>query len=136
MSRKSVSVLVPRDDRVLVVSRPHGRGFCPPGGKLDPCEQPVDAAVRELLEETGIVSDPSQLRHFYGAVYPAHDCFVWVFRLIPVYFGEPVSPEGLACRWMPWDRVCGDVFGDFYSQIPLPLLVSQGVLRSAVAMVG
>jgi 8-oxo-dGTP pyrophosphatase MutT (NUDIX family) len=53
---------VDADDRTLLtrVDRPD-RGWEVPGGHLDPGESPVDAAVRELAEETGLVARPSDL---------------------------------------------------------------------------
>ncbi|MFC3381562.1 NUDIX domain-containing protein [Couchioplanes azureus] len=39
---------------LLMVERADGRGWALPGGFVDPGEAPVDAAVRELAEETGL----------------------------------------------------------------------------------
>lgn len=55
-----VSVLVIHQDRVLLVKR--GRGpaqglWALPGGRVETGETLVDAAARELAEETGIVID-------------------------------------------------------------------------------
>ncbi|MEV0349572.1 NUDIX hydrolase [Nonomuraea sp. NPDC050680] len=41
-----------------------GRGWDIPGGHLEPGESPVDAAVRELAEETGLVLAPEELSVF------------------------------------------------------------------------
>ncbi len=52
-----VSVLVHRDDEVLLVLRgrpPAQDEWAFPGGKVQPGERLVDAAAREVLEETGI----------------------------------------------------------------------------------
>ncbi|HOC13922.1 MAG TPA: NUDIX domain-containing protein [Propionicimonas sp.] len=40
---------------------PGSRWWVTPGGGIDPGETPVAAAVRELVEETGLVVDPSEL---------------------------------------------------------------------------
>lgn len=38
----------------ILVERADGRGWALPGGHIDPGESPVEAAVRELAEETGL----------------------------------------------------------------------------------
>jgi len=61
-SRRS-RVLVVADDSVLLVKHWHGTGhWSLPGGGLHRHETPDAGAVRELLEETGIATDVSQLR--------------------------------------------------------------------------
>jgi len=40
---------------LLMVERRDGNGWALPGGHVDPGENPADAAVRELAEETGLV---------------------------------------------------------------------------------
>ncbi len=53
------AVVVVAGRRALVV-RKHGASvFQQPGGKPDPGESALDAAVREVAEETGIEADPS-----------------------------------------------------------------------------
>lgn len=60
MSSASVA-LVTRDDEVLLV-RPHYlREFSFPGGVVDKGESPRRAAVREVLEETGISLEEDEL---------------------------------------------------------------------------
>lgn len=57
--RVSAVVVTDPSGRALVV-RKHGTAvFQQPGGKPDPGEGALEAAVRELLEETGIVADPA-----------------------------------------------------------------------------
>lgn len=54
------AVIIRRGEYVLLGKRKnaHGEGlWAPPGGKPEPGEDPFDAAVRETLEETGVVGD-------------------------------------------------------------------------------
>ena len=43
-------------DRVLMLNRNHDhfQGYIPPGGKLEFPESPVEGAIREVKEETGL----------------------------------------------------------------------------------
>lgn len=57
------AVLLVTDGSEMVLVRNDSRpGWAPPGGKRDEGESVREAAVRELLEETGLVFDPESLR--------------------------------------------------------------------------
>jgi 8-oxo-dGTP pyrophosphatase MutT (NUDIX family) len=51
----SVAVYARRGDRVLVIEHRRLATWLPIGGELDPGETPLEAAQRELREETGLV---------------------------------------------------------------------------------
>jgi 8-oxo-dGTP pyrophosphatase MutT (NUDIX family) len=58
----SAAVVVDDAGRALVVRKHGATVFQQPGGKPDPGESALDAVVRELAEETGIVAEPAAFR--------------------------------------------------------------------------
>jgi 8-oxo-dGTP pyrophosphatase MutT (NUDIX family) len=72
-------VVLDTQDRVLLfhthdVDHPDlGSWWELPGGGIDPGETYLDAAIRELHEETGILADPSQVGNQPGAGEPRFD---------------------------------------------------------------
>src|SRR5690606_33366259 len=59
----AVVLLRDETDRLLLLRQPPGtRGWSLPAGLLGRGESPIDGAVRELAEETGVRLDPAQLR--------------------------------------------------------------------------
>jgi 8-oxo-dGTP pyrophosphatase MutT (NUDIX family) len=83
-----------------------------PGGHIDPGESPADAALREAVEETGLVRlhhppDGPRLVHV-----DAHDGPRGHFHLDVRYVfeapadAEPKPPPGESpdCRWFDWDE--------------------------------
>lgn len=64
----SVTALVFDDSRRVLLVRPTHREnvWVAPGGAVDPDEQPQDAVVREVWEETGLLVEPIELRGVFG----------------------------------------------------------------------
>lgn len=61
--RASIAVLVDEDGQILICKRPAGKEMSGvwefPGGKVEGCEVPEEALVRELEEELGIETSTS-----------------------------------------------------------------------------
>ena len=49
------------------------------GGKIEPNESGIDAAYRELYEETGILREDIPLTHLMDFTYPLDPCYVEVY---------------------------------------------------------
>src|SRR3954467_3624108 len=64
----SVTALVFDEQRRVLLVRPVHRDnvWVAPGGSVDPDEQPQDAVVREVWEETGLLVEPTELRGVFG----------------------------------------------------------------------
>jgi 8-oxo-dGTP pyrophosphatase MutT (NUDIX family) len=78
-----------------------------PAGKLEPGEQPVDAAAREVLEETGWRPGPLSPLISY---HPAGGSSDQVFHLFAAeaaeHVGDPSDPsESERIEWVPVDEV-------------------------------
>lgn len=56
--RIAAAVIIDADGRLLLVRKRGTSAFMQPGGKIEPDELPIDALVRELREELGLVIDP------------------------------------------------------------------------------
>ena len=57
----AAGVVFDDDGRVLLGRRSDTGNWALPGGIIDPAEQPADAAIREIFEETGVVALPERL---------------------------------------------------------------------------
>ena len=92
MSCVDLIILVPNGDGYKILSIKRGRPpfvgmWANPGGNIDEGEKPIDATVRELQEETGLVIEPNKL-HYVGMFdKPWRDprnknCVSYAFRAI------------------------------------------------------
>ncbi|MBY4865165.1 NUDIX domain-containing protein [Burkholderia sp. Bp9017] len=99
--KERATVVCYRDERVLLVARASSR-WALPGGTIKRGETPLEAAHRELQEETGITGQ--------DLVYSMQ--FTGLAKIHHVFFAE-ASPDQIPqasneiekCRWFPIDRV-------------------------------
>ena len=100
----AVGVLCGEAGRVLLARRPEDKilaGYLEfPGGKLEEGEAPVDALVRELAEEIGIVADAADFEPLirFEHAYPEFTVRLHAYA-ISRWQGKPVGAEGQALEW-------------------------------------
>lgn len=120
-SRKNVvghitaSGLVIKDDLALLIYHPYLKKWMQPGGHIDEGETPIQAAIREVYEETGIMCKPIDGRldaididlHEIPAnsqkVEGAHLHIDLLFVLQII--GERESPEDIEKTWVSFDQI-------------------------------
>ena len=106
-------VVLDDEGRLLVIQERHHRRkhYKLPGGALDPGEHIADAALREVLEETGIRTEFLSLhcfRHWHGYRYGKSDIY-FVCRLRPLSFEITADPAEIAeAGWMPVQEYLDD----------------------------
>lgn len=89
------------------------------GGKVEPGESILEAAVRELAEESGLVATPANLLErgtvtFCFPAKPGWSQQVHLF-LVEEWSGQPVETDEMAPAWFLADRLlmtgCGQMRG-------------------------
>lgn len=82
---------------VFLIQRSDDGTWCPPGGKIEPGELAVDAARREVLEETGY--------QFDGLLYPysVHGDYLTLKADVSDQFEAKLNDESLAAGWFHID---------------------------------
>lgn len=100
-----------RDGRMLVVWNRKLRGWVPPGGKVEGSESVVEAAARELEEETGLIVGASDLSSVYAAPPPEAEGSsrperVYVFRVAAQECGSHAREREVGCpvSWFTRDE--------------------------------
>jgi 8-oxo-dGTP diphosphatase len=110
MSCVDLVVLVDTGTNYKVLSIKRGRPpfvgmWANPGGNIDEGEKPIDAAVRELEEETGIQIDPNQLKYVGAFDKPWRDprnknCVSHAFAVVLDEKPEAIAgDDATECTW-------------------------------------
>ncbi|MET9930343.1 MULTISPECIES: NUDIX domain-containing protein [unclassified Streptomyces] len=103
-----VHIVVRQGDKILLSQRggPYGFGqWHAPSGKLDPGETPLQAAVRELREETGLHALPEALTLAHTVIHHQGDGTpdrIGFFYELTDYTGEPENREPAKCLALHW----------------------------------
>jgi 8-oxo-dGTP diphosphatase len=115
-----VGAVIIADGRVLLVKRGHpplAGEWSIPGGMLEVGERVREAAVREVLEETGLTVEPADLLGVYDRILPdsggkAHYHYVLIDFLCRRVSGEPkAAGDADDVRWFTWEEA---------KKLPLP----------------
>ena len=122
-SRVEIALAVPLRGRDVLVRPRAKRGSLAgtwefPGGKIEPGEMPLQAAMREMREETGLTGGRWEPLLVHAHNYPDRDVRLHVFLLR--------DPEGEATgdpawTWIPWSRL-----------VELPLPAANGAILEAL----
>jgi len=109
-----IAVLV-KDDALLLVCRktpPDAGMWGFPGGKMEFGETMEQAAVRELLEETGIVAEAQGVLTVLDSLHKDEEGNLTHHFVIPAIAckwlaGEPVAADDAAiAEWVPFGELC------------------------------
>ena len=106
----TVGVVCLRGDTVLLIRRgtpPRQGEWSLPGGRIEPGERAVDAALRELREETGVEAEITGLIDVVDGLFPeAGRHFVLIDYAARWLSGEPVAGDDAAeARFLALDQV-------------------------------
>jgi 8-oxo-dGTP diphosphatase len=105
------------------------------GGHIEDGEEAVDAAVREVAEESGLVVSSSSLRHraslaFVFPARPAWDQTAEVFRTED-FLGEPAESDEVIPRWFAVDALpLRDMWDD--ARYWMPVVLADGHVAARV----
>ncbi len=105
----AVGVVCLRGDEVLLIQRgqpPRLGEWSLPGGRIEPGERAIDAALRELREETGIEADIIGLVDVVDGLFPDAGVHYVLIDYAAVWrSGEPVASDDAAdARFMSLDE--------------------------------
>lgn len=108
----AVGVVCLRGDSVLLIRRgtpPRQGEWSLPGGRIEPGERAVDAALRELREETGVEAVITGLIDVVDGLFPeAGRHYVLIDYAARWISGEPVAGDDAAeARFVALDEVEG-----------------------------
>ncbi|GAA1800535.1 hypothetical protein GCM10009682_22670 [Luedemannella flava] len=98
----------PEPGRLLLLRQPPGVGWSLPAGLMERGERPIEAAARELAEETGIVIDRDDLRPAVpnALVHTANGRWIdMVFEGRVPASSTPVSVDGAEVLEAAWHRL-------------------------------
>ena len=117
-----------QENRALIVQRaqqPNAGRWGFPGGVLELGETVAEGAMRELLEETGVVAEPAGWLNVHDAISRDDDGRVQFHYTLIAMRGVWQSGEGVAaddaaaCAWVSRDDIVAGKYPTFPTLLPL-----------------
>ena len=113
--KRAAHVYLVRGEELLLVEERMDDGsifYGLPGGKAQPSETLADAAVRQVLVETGLhVTNLEFVSLLEGELLTGtrNECFANFARFTAAFHGEldPTDPEVVGVKWVPFEQVEG-----------------------------
>lgn len=123
-----VGVLILKAGKILLGRRTDNNTWGSPGGGVEIGETPIDAAVRETKEETGIKISPESLTPI-AVNYSYNENMIWKSFVFVAYVGEvdliPQPGEVEELKWVPFEDVWEyDLFTPTKESIMVTLQIS------------
>jgi mutator protein MutT len=107
--RVGVAVVILQEGRVLGVSRKHDHSdFGLPGGKVEQGEEPEEAALREVREETGL-----EVGSLWEIFRQERSSGTAIGYLAEEWKGEIGTEEPHVVKWCEWEELEKGSFGEF-----------------------
>jgi 8-oxo-dGTP pyrophosphatase MutT (NUDIX family) len=129
-----VNALIYRDGLILACRRRHSELWSYPGGKVGEGESPLEALLRELKEETGLVASPSRCMFFYEGLCESVDLkdrTYWVYSYLC-----DIDPEAEP-RQMPGEPpILWMTPKDFLESTAFPEFNAQTLKRAGIKIKG
>ncbi|WOT06518.1 NUDIX hydrolase [Shewanella youngdeokensis] len=106
----TVACVIESNGRFLLVEEliEGGIKYNQPAGHLEANESLVDACIREVKEETGLVIKPEGLTAIYQYSASTHLAFVrytFYLTLEKCVISEPIDPAIQACKWLTYAEI-------------------------------
>ncbi len=60
------AIIFDKSNSILLAKHADTKQWVAPGGSIEPNEKPVDAVIREVLEETGLIVEPTKILGVFG----------------------------------------------------------------------
>lgn len=128
----AAAAILDSGDRLLLVRESYDRRrYGLPGGAVEAGESPLDAVVRETLEETGVVVG---IDHVVGVYRLVSGVTVTLFRCSPEH-GEPVLPrtgEIAEVGWFAGDEIPQPTTNILHHALGDILADRRGVVRDGL----
>jgi 8-oxo-dGTP diphosphatase len=125
----AAAAILDEHGRLLLVKENYDRRrWSLPGGAVEPAETPLEAVIREVHEETGLVV---RVEHVVG-VYRLDNGFTATLFRCSIASGEPVQPasgEIAEVGWSPPDEIPEPTSNLLHHALPDIVAGRRGVVR-------